>query len=191
MGGGIGDWESPVLEQLQVLAHHSRHQFAMFFVLFWGSVHCTPSPVEMPPMINETEYPGDPDKGTLEDFVAGIKGDTVEAFYLKMQFEPNDDDDDADPDALFARVGGNTNLKALKEYHEIPVSQRRFGITQRNLIWRISKSQSYYVEMKEFPVDRMWNLLLDFAPKHGFKFRRTQYQGLAVRAHFQKDDLPF
>ncbi len=144
-------------------------------------------------MIHETEYAAaDPDESTLEDFVAGIKSGSVEAFYLKMRFVPSDeDDDDGLCDALFSRVGGNTNLKALKEYHEIPLNQRRFGITQINLIWRISRSQSYYFDLREFPVERMWQIFLDFAPKHGFKFRRTQLEGLSVRAHFHQDGLPF
>jgi hypothetical protein len=143
-------------------------------------------------LFHESEYPGrNPGIGTLEEFVDAVSGGLVEVFYLKMAFVPNDDDDEDYAHHIFmALLEGNTNLKALKKYHYIPVGKRRFGIIQINLIWRTSACFKF-LDLKEFPVDRMWRLLLDFAPKHGFKFRRTEYEGLSVRAHFHKDVLPF
>ncbi len=53
------------------------------------------------------------------------------------------------------------------------------------------------MNMPEFPVERIWRMLYDFAPRHKLKFRRTQFEliadkSVAVRVHFHDGrELPF
>jgi hypothetical protein len=56
-----------------------------------------------------------------------------------------------------------------------------------------------FVDVMDFPRDRLWNMLLQFAPSKGLKFKITQFQAydydddmdLCARIHFVADDLPF
>jgi hypothetical protein len=74
-----------------------------------------------------------------------------------------------------------------------------------DLVWMLQSEVCRFVDVMDFPRDRLWNMLLQFAPSKGLKFKRTQFEDddmdtdggyrivtrLIARIHFVADDLPF
>ena len=143
--------------------------------------------------IHSTEYPAtQPKAGTLDQFVAKVESGLVEGFYLKFVFEINDSY--VDFESFVATVGGNTDFKQFRAYRDLP-KDMRMGVSQQNLVWK-SRGEMYFVNMLEFPPDRIWRMMTVFAPNHGLKFRRTQFERMGeqvdVRVHFYNGkELPF
>ncbi len=144
-------------------------------------------------MIHSTEYPAaDPKARTLDQFVAEVEGGFVEGFYLKFMFAKNKRY--VDFGSFVATAGGNNDLKQFRAYRDLPKEQR-MGVLQQNLIWK-NRGETYFVNMLEFPFERVWRMMTEFAPKHRLKFRRTQFEEMygvvVVRVHFYNGkELPF
>ena len=146
------------------------------------------------PMIHSTEYPAAEAKDReIYQFIANVEGGFVEGFYLKFDFEKNKRY--ADFESFMATVGGNnTDLKRFRAYRDLPKEQR-MCVLQQNLIWK-NQGKMYLVDMLDFPFERVWRMMTEFAPKHGLKFRRIQFEQafrrVAVRVHFYNGkEMPF
>jgi hypothetical protein len=138
-------------------------------------------------------YPSEVQKKTIEEFVNDAKEKRVKSFYVKVGFV--DVNDEEDYDKLMSRAT-NTDATALKNYMDLP-KQERFPVDHTNLVWLLQNEEAGIVELQEFPRDRLWSMLFQFAPSQGLKFKRTQFQFFpsfseaVARMHFFFDDLPF
>jgi hypothetical protein len=138
-------------------------------------------------------YPSEFKTKTIEEFVSDAKEKRVKSFYIKVVFV--DVNDFEGFEKLMSRVT-KTDATAFKNYMDLPM-QERFPVNQKRLVWLLQNEEAGIVDVHDFPKDRLWNMLLQFAPSQGLKFKRTQFQfedgfseGIA-RMHFFFDDLPF